>query len=102
MNSDQKIIDTIEQKIQAAQSDDSKSIGKSLKKYIEEDSGVIDEYIDRRIEQLGDKIRKEVSGNMENFRQEIKQTSVYMLIYSAVTWLAIISAGIFYYVRNSL
>ncbi len=41
MSSDQGIADTVEQKIQSAQADESKSISKSIKKIIEEDSGVI-------------------------------------------------------------
>ncbi len=99
MSHSQGIIDRIEKKIQESQGNENKSIGKSVKRYIQEDSQVIDDYIDQRIERLGDKIRKEVSENMENFRQEVKQTSFYLLIYSACTWLGIISAGIFYYVR---
>lgn len=97
MTDAEKIIDQIEQKI--GQSEGHRA---ELKKEIQSDVRAVDDYIDRRIEQLGNQIRSEVAQSMEAYREEMIELNGCLRMYIIYTWAGIASVVILYLVRSVL
>lgn len=57
-----------------------------FKSKLKKDHHALDEYIDRRITEVGDKIRIEMQQSMSNYREEMKETNKILRTNMLIMW----------------
>lgn len=57
-----------------------------LKSKLQNDHHVLDEYIDRRVSELGEKIRQETQQSMDIYREEMKETNKVLRTNMFIMW----------------
>jgi hypothetical protein len=84
------VFDTLKKRIASSKDAELKEVYDKIRSTAGDDIAKIDDYIDSRIEKLGEQLREEYKESMELHRQEMKKSTVQFFILTVLTWLFII------------
>lgn len=95
------VSDKIGEKFEQVDKDKANESGELYKNLIEnQNTSKIDEYIEQRLQKLGDKIRAEMYETMEAYRHELKENNRALRTSIIYTWIGIASLLIYLFARN--